>query len=69
MKITNNVFKSTSFENPLFNNFSADVLTEILNFHQTVPGYKETPLYSLNGFSSRFGIGRFMQKTNHIALV
>lgn len=57
MKITNNVFKSTSFENPLFNNFSADVLTEILNFHQTVPGYKETPLYSLNDFSSSTGIG------------
>ena len=57
MKITKNVFKSTSFENPLFNNFSADVLTEILNFHQTVPGYKETPLYSLNDFSSSTGIG------------
>lgn len=62
MKITNNVFKSTSFENPLFNNFSADVLTEILNFHQTVPGYEETPLYSLRDFSSSIGIGKVYVK-------
>lgn len=62
MKITSNFFKNTTFENPLFNSFTADVLTEILTFHKTVPGYKETPLYSLNDFSSRTGIGKVYVK-------
>ena len=62
MKITSNIFKTTSFKSPFFNNFTADALTEILNFHQTVPGYEETPLYSLRDFSSSIGIGKVYVK-------
>lgn len=62
MKITSNIFKNTSFKRPFFNNFTADALTEILNFHQTVPGYEETPLYSLRDFSSSIGIGKVYVK-------
>lgn len=62
MKITSNIFKNTSFKHPFFNNFTADALTEILNFQQTVPGYKETPLYSLRDFSSSIGIGKVYVK-------
>lgn len=62
MKVTSNTFKNTSFENPLFNSFSAAALSEILTFHKTVPGYKETPLYSLNDFSSSTGIDKVYVK-------
>ena len=62
MKVTSNIFKNTSFENPLFNSFSAAALSEILTFHKTVPGYKETPLYSLNDFSSSTGIDKVYVK-------
>lgn len=37
MQFIRNSFYNKSLENPLFDNFSADVLENILTFHKTVP--------------------------------
>lgn len=62
MKVISNKFKNSRFENPLFYNFTEDVLAEVLTFHKTVPGYQETPLYRLKDFSRSISIGEVYVK-------
>lgn len=62
MKITGNNFKSGLIDNSLFNYFSEEVLKHVSAFHETVPGYKETPLRRLDNLSSLIHIGEVYVK-------
>lgn len=62
MQFIRNSFYNKSLENPLFDNFSADVLENILTFHKTVPGYSETPLRHLDGLSRTIDVDKIFVK-------
>lgn len=62
MQFIRNSFYKKSFDNPLFDNFSADVIENILAFHKTVPGYSETPLHHLNGLARTIGVDKIFVK-------
>ena len=46
-------------QEPVFNkiclSFSEEAAQDALRFHRTLPGYRETPLYSLSAAAARYG--------------
>lgn len=62
MQFIRNSYHKKSFDNPLFDNFSTDVLENIFAFHKTVPGYNETPLHHLNRLASTIGVDKIFVK-------
>lgn len=62
MNFVSNSFHKNTFDNSLFNDFNPDVLSNILAFHKSVPGYSETPLHHLNGLAAKIGVGQILVK-------
>lgn len=45
-----------------FKNFTQESLSEVLKFHESMPGYQQTPLHSLNGLSTHLGVNSILVK-------
>ena len=49
-------------EDPIYDDFNLSVLKTVHNYHQSIPGYKETPLVDLKQFATDIGVKKVLVK-------
>ena len=50
------------FKPPIIEKLTTQKATEVVNFHQSIPGYEQTPLHSLKSFAQNIGISHVLVK-------
>ena len=50
------------YYNPIFDDFSLELAEKIWQFHQTIPGYKPTPMVDMKNMAKNLNVGKLWTK-------
>lgn len=50
------------YYNPIFDDFSLELAEKIWQFHQTIPGYKATPMVDMKNMAKNLNVGKLWTK-------
>ena len=57
-----NKFQSEKLDNSIFDKFSLQLAEKIWQFHQTIPGYKPTPMVDMKNLAKNLKVGKLWTK-------